>query len=139
MLIAHTITRGAFLSNDKSGVYTELSVKVEGVLKSNNDLVTKGSTIDINRLGGVVRYHTGEESFFLIVGQNMPIVGKRYLFFLKAIKDSQDFEIITGYELGPSGVKALDSPGQFAQYNGSDEATFLNSVRSAIAEQNQNR
>ena len=137
VLIAQTIARGAFLSNDKGAVYTELSVKVEDVLQGNSDLLTKASRIDINRLGGVVHYRTGEESLFFINGQNMPNVGKRYLFFLKAITDSQDFQIITGYELGPSGVTALDSPPQFTQYNGTDVSVFLNAVRKTIAEQKQ--
>jgi len=133
VIIAKTLTRGAFLSNDKSGIYTELTVKVEEVLKTDDDSVTRGSLIDITRLGGVVRYRTGEESLFMIVGQNMPEAGKRYLVFLKAIKDSQDFQIITAYELAPSGVNALDTPSQFSQYNGVDEASLMNNVRSAIA------
>lgn len=83
VVIARTLSRAAFLSNDKGAVYTELSVKIDEVLKTNDDSVTKGSLIDINRLGGVVRYRTGEESLFLIVGQNIPEVGKRYVFFLK--------------------------------------------------------
>jgi len=134
VVIAKTLTRGAFLSNDKSGIYAELSVKVEEVLKTNDDSVTRGRLIDISRIGGVVRYRTGEESLFMIVGQNIPEAGKRYLFFLKAIEDTQVFQIITGYELAPSGVNALDTPSQFGQYNGVDEATFLNNVRSAIIE-----
>jgi hypothetical protein len=134
VVIAKTLSRGAFLSNDKGAVYTELSVKVDEVLKTDNDSVGKGSLIDINRLGGVVRYRTGEESLFMIVGQNMPEVGKRYVFFLKALDDSEDFQLITGYELAPSGVNALDAPGQFQRYNGVDEPTFLNELRRAVGE-----
>jgi len=107
VVIAETLNRGAFLSNDKMAVYTELAVKVEEVLKGSD--LRKGQRIDINRLGGVVRYNTGEESLFFIAGQNMPDVGKRYLFFLKALADSPDFEIVTGYELSLRGVQALDS------------------------------
>jgi len=133
VVIAKTLTGGAFLSSDKGAVYTELSVRIEEILKG-DDLIGKNRQIDINRLGGVVRYSSGEESLFHIVGQNMPRISKRYLFFLKAIPESQDFEIITGYELTISGVVALDTPGQFTQYNRLDEATFLDTVRTTVAE-----
>lgn len=129
VVIGNTLTRAAFLSADKGAVYTELSVKVEEILKGTDN--TNGK-IDVKRLGGVVRYRTGEESFFHIVGQNMPDSGKRYLFFLRAIPESEDFEIVTGYELAPSGVTALDTPAQFTQYNGLDEAMFLEEVRRAV-------
>jgi len=135
IVVASTLSRGAFLSNDKTGVYTELSAKIEQVLKGTSSAVNEGAVIDISRIGGVVGYSTGEESLFSIDGQNMPTAGKRYLFFLKPITDSQDFTIVTGYELSPSGVTALDSPDQFKEFNGMDEATFLLKVRSAIAQQ----
>ena len=131
IVLGTTQTRGAFLSADKGAVYTEVSVKVEDVLTGAN-LVNNRSVIDLKRLGGVVRYRTGEESLFHIVGQNMPDVAKRYLFFLKALPESEDFEVVTAYELTPSGVAALDSPSQFTRYNGHDEAAFLDEVRIAI-------
>lgn len=137
VVIASTLSREAFLSNDKTGIYTELSIRIEDVLKGNPDLLQKDRVIDINRVGGVVRYSSGEESLFYIEGQEPPSVGKRYLFFLKGMPDSIDFQIITGYELSPSGVKALDLPGQFAQFNGLDESTFLSTVRDAIAQKKQ--
>lgn len=137
VVIATTLSRGAFLSNDKTGIYTELSVRIEEVLHGDIHALQKDSVIDINRRGGVVRYSTGEESLFYIEGQEMPSVGTRYLFFLKAMPDSADFQIVTGYELSPSGVKALDWPGQFAQFNGLDETAFLTTVRNAVAEKKQ--
>ena len=116
-----------------------MSARIEEVLSTDKDSVTKGKVVDISRMGGVVRYGTGEESLFHIVGQNMPTIAKRYLFFLKTIPDSQDFEIITAYELGSLGVTALDTPGQFTHYNGLDEATFLDTVRTAVAEKKKQR
>lgn len=137
VVVASTLTRGAFLSNDKTGIYTELSVRIEEILKGNPDLLQKDRVIDINRIGGVARYSSGEESLFYIEGQEPPSVEKRYLFFLKGMPDSVDFQIITGYELSSSGVKALDWPGQFAQFNGLDETTFLATVRNTIAQKKQ--
>jgi hypothetical protein len=135
VLIGKTLAGGAFLSNDKTGVYTELSVRIEDALFGEDGSITKNKVVDVSRMGGVVRYANGEESLFHIVGQNMPKPGRRYLFFLKAIPESEDFEIITAYELGSSGVIALDTPGQFKKYDGMDEASFINAVRDAVAQQ----
>src|SRR6266404_4243787 len=120
VLIGKTLSGGAFISPDKTGVYTELSLKVEEVLYTDRDSLTNDRTIAISRMGGIVRYQTGDESLFRIVGRNMPTVGKRYLFFLKAIPNSDDFQIVTGYELSPSSVIALDDPMQFRKQNGRD-------------------
>lgn len=135
VVIATTLSRSAYLSNDKGAVFTELTIRVEDVLKCTDNSLKTESQIDVNRLGGVVRYRTGEESLFFINGQNMPEVGKQYLFFLKAIPDSRDFTIVTGYELGSSVVTALDDPPQFVQYNGLDVSVFLDTVRRVLVEQ----
>ncbi|HKO36592.1 MAG TPA: hypothetical protein VJV21_08940 [Pyrinomonadaceae bacterium] len=51
--------------------------------------------------------------------------------------DGTDFSIITGYELSPSGVRALDWAGPFAQFNGLDETPFLITVRNTITQKKQ--
>lgn len=133
VVIVEPLTSEAHLSEDKTGVYTEFSAKLEEVLKSNDPLLTKDSLINISRVGGVVRYRTGEESLCAVQGKNMLRVGKRYLLFLKSINESKDFEIVTGYEIENGKVVPLDDPQQFKIYKGVDEETFLNAVRAAIA------
>jgi hypothetical protein len=135
VVVARTLSRTAYLSNDKGAVFTELCINIDEVLKSTDNSLQKDSRIDVNRLGGVVRYRTGEESLLFVNGQNMPAEGKRYLFFLKAIPNSHDFTIITGYELGTSSVTPLDTPPQFAQFEGVDVSVFLDTVRRALLEQ----
>lgn len=132
VVIGKTLNGGAFMSPDKTGVYTEVSLKIEDVIYKDKDTPINDQTIAISRMGGVVRYQTGEESLFHIVGQNMPTLDKRYLLFLKAIPNTEDFEIVTGYELSSSGVLALDSPMKFRQYNGQDVTRFIQAVRSAL-------
>jgi hypothetical protein len=132
VVIGKTLNGGAFMSPDKTGVYTEVSLKIEDVLYKDEDTSINDQTIAISRTGGVVRYPTGEESLFLIVGQNMPTLDKRYLFFLKSIPNTDGFEILTGYELSSSGVLALDNPMKFRQYNGQDVTRFIQAVRSLL-------
>lgn len=131
VVIGKILGGGAFISPDKTGVYTELSLKIEEVIAKDRDSLIKDRTIAISRIGGLVRYGTGEESLFFIAGQNMPTVGKRYLFFLKAIPDSEDFQVITGYDVSMSHVIALDDPMQFRKHDGQDITAFIQSVRSA--------
>lgn len=133
VLIVEPLTAEAYLSEDKTGIYTEFSARLQEVLKSNNPLLIKDSLIGVSRAGGIVRYPTGEESLCVITGQNMLRVGKRYLLFLKSINESTDFAIVTGYEIENGKVAPLDDPGQFKIYKGVDEQTFLKAVRAAIA------
>jgi hypothetical protein len=138
VVVGTTLSGGAFMSPDKTGVYTELSLKIEEVIYKDRDSVIGGGTIAISRMGGLVRYQTGEETLFRIVGQNMPTIGKRYLFFLKAMPNSDDFQIVTGYELSPSGVIALDDPMQFREQNGRDKTGLIEAVRTAAQQKRSN-
>lgn len=132
VLIVEALTSEAHLSEDKTGVYTEFSARVEEVLKTPDPLITKDGLVNVSRRGGIVRYRSGEESLCSIKGQNMPRVGKRYLLFLKSIAQSKDFEIVTGYEIDDGKVSPLDDPEQFRIYKGVTETMFLKTVREAI-------
>ena len=138
VVVGTTVSGGAFISPDKTGVYMELSLKIEEVIYKDRDSVIDGGTIAISRMGGLVRYRTGEETLFRIVGQNMPTVGKRYLFFLKAIPNSGDFQILTGYELSASGAIALDDPMRFREQNGRDKSVLIEAVRTAAQQKKSN-
>jgi hypothetical protein len=131
VVVGTTVGGGAFMSPDKTGVYTELSLRIEEIIYKGRDSLRDGETIAISRMGGLVRYHTGEETLFRIVGQNMPVIGKQYLFFLKAMPDGDDFQILTGYELTASGVVALDDPTRFREQNGRGKTDLLAAARTA--------
>jgi len=133
ILTADVLTSEAHLSNDKTGVYSEFNVQVDVVLKGNVPTLSQTNLISISRPGGVVRYPSGHIERYEIAQQNMPAIGRRYLFFLKAIPDSQDYEIVTGYDIGSQLLRPLDTGGQFEAYSGKDSVVFLNTVRDAIA------
>lgn len=133
ILTAEVLNSEAHLSNDKTGVYSEFNVQVDVVLKGNVSTLSQTNLISISRPGGVVRYPSGHIERYEIAQQNMPAVGRRYLFFLKAIPDSQDYEIVTGYEIGLQHVRPLDDGAQFESFRGIESVVFLNSVREAIS------
>jgi hypothetical protein len=65
----------------------------------------------------------------------MPQVGRRYVLFLKAHSDAEDFSIITGYEIREGHVFPLDVwPGSdpFAAYEGVEAANFIARIQSLI-------
>lgn len=136
ILTADVLNSESHLSNNKKAVYSEFSVQVDAVLKGTVPTLSQTNLISVSRVGGTVRYPSGQKVLYSIASQNMPALGKRYLFFLKATDDMQAYEIITAYQIGPDGVLALDDGPNFKAYNGTDLAVFLKAVRDAIAGKN---
>ncbi len=136
ILTADVLNSEGHLSNNKNAVYSEFNVQVDAVLKGAVPILSQANLISVSRLGGMVRYPSGQKVFYSIAHQNMPAIGKRYLFFLKATEDTLAYEIVTGYEIGPERVLPLDDGGNFEGLSGTDSAVFLNRVRDAIANKN---
>ncbi|MEN3326918.1 MAG: hypothetical protein V7638_1725 [Acidobacteriota bacterium] len=68
----------AYLSNDKTGVYSVFTVQVHEVIK--NSSLPIGASIEVERDGGRVRFPNGQTLTY--VATNMPQVGLRYVLFL---------------------------------------------------------
>jgi hypothetical protein len=136
ILTADVLNAEGHLSNTKSAVYSEFNVQVDAVLKGIVPTLSQTNVISVSRLGGMVRYPSGQKVHYEIAHQNMPAIGKRYLLFLKATDDPQAYEIVTGYEIGSGRVLPLDDGGNFESYAGMDCSSFLNKVRDAIANKN---
>jgi len=134
VVIGEVTDAQAHLSNDRTGVYSEFSVRVKEVLKNFNQVsLTPSEAIILEREGGAVRFPSGRVQRYRIVHQGMPLVGRQYVLFLKYDDQAQSFSILTGYELHKGRVIPLDSLDQFSVYKGTDENSFLNAVRDSIA------
>lgn len=133
ILVGSVVDAQAYLSNDKTGVYSEFNVAIEEALKNSASapLAVK-SIVSMEREGGAVRFPSKGKYLYRISGQGMPRVGKRYVFFLKASEPPQTFEIITAYELRGGKVIPLDSSQQFDAYKNVEEAVFLDGLRNAV-------
>lgn len=133
----------AFLSPDKTGVYTEYTVRVDEVLKQNPAApIVVGGFVDAQREGGRVRFPSGRVQSYITHYQGVPIVGRSYVLFLKRNEQADVFTLLTGYEKTDGHVYPLDGVDlaggaseipQFAAYKGVDEATFSKALRSALA------
>jgi len=134
VIIADVLGAEAYLSDDKSNVYSEFTVSVKETLKNASPISLRvGDSVSLERVGGAVRYPTGHKQLYVIEGQNMPRVGRSYVFFLNCVEEGQNCGIVTAYELRGGRVAPLDRADHFEIYNNADETDFLKSVRDAIA------
>lgn len=138
----------AYLSNDKTGIYSEFLTRVETVLKGDGTFpLTVGGDITVERVGGRVKLPSGHTHQYGISKQGMPKKGGRYLLFLRGNGQEQNFSILTGYELKDGQVFPLDGVDpadgsklpQFAEYEKAEEQTFLNIVRAEVGKFSQGR
>jgi len=129
IVIGQVLDSEAHLSEDKTNVFSEFTVRVDNVFKS--DVSLPGTAIVVERLGGYVKYPDGRKLLYRVGTGKMPRVGGRYLFFLKA-SPQLDLSILTAYELGTNGVSPLDPSAQFEYFRGKDEAVILAALDKAI-------
>ncbi|HEX5874042.1 MAG TPA: hypothetical protein VFY60_05290 [Pyrinomonadaceae bacterium] len=132
----------AYLTPDKTGIYSEFQVAIETVIKNDPDSPIKGGgMITVERKGGRVRMPSGKIVVSWVSHQNMPRVGGRYVLFLthdfETPKDTpNDFYLLTGYELRDGQVQLLDDtqPGHpITRYRGATETTLLTDLFNTVA------
>ena len=132
----------AYLTPDKTGIYSEFRIAVDAVVKNDaENIIRTDDTITVERNGGRARMPSGKLVLSWVSHQNMPRVGGRYLLFLT--RDVQtpddtgkDFHILTGYELRDGQVHLLDDtlPGHpITRYKGNTETTLLTDLFNTVA------
>lgn len=139
----------AFLSNDRTGIYSEFTLLVAKPAK-----LTTGSGVNVNdrivgeRFGGRIKYPSGQIARFRIGRQGTPIIGKRYLFFLAKL-DQDTYNILTAYEIQGDTVSPLDGSrielggrqgaSIFDKHSGETLDSFLAEVDKAINKEGSSR
>jgi len=109
-VVVGTVTAGqTYLSNDKRNIYSEFHLKLQEIVKTPNAAYLRvGDSIDIERKGGAVRLPSGKVLTRAVLADSMPQIGKRYLLFLKYNQDTEDYGVLTGYQLEGNEVYRLD-------------------------------
>jgi hypothetical protein len=130
VVLGRVLDSRAYLSNDKTGVYSVFSIQIEQVLKSSLP-ITNGSVIETERDGGRVKFPSGRLHLYLTDKADMPIVGGRYVLFLDA-KNDQAFQIVTAYEIQDRKVRPLDRFRNAQRYNDWDESEFLTELTNKL-------
>ena len=133
-VVVGTITEAkAYLSNDKTGIYSTFSVLVEEVLKNPGKLKA-GDLVEAEREGGRVKFPSGRVHLYMVSEQDMPRLGSRYVLFLTETTSESVFEILTGYELREASVYPLDDLPKSRSYENTTPTNFLNDLRGNLAQ-----
>ncbi|MGI8642366.1 MAG: hypothetical protein ACR2MG_20755 [Pyrinomonadaceae bacterium] len=143
VLIGKIVQAQAYLSDNKTSVYSEFKIEVEKVLKNNKKKdFEEDKYINVEREGGIVRFLSGYETFYFVSGQRMPKVNHRYVLFLTHEfpllgYQKRDFYLLTAYELREGNVFPLDEPGGGTHpiatlYKGKKETVLLNNLQDVI-------
>jgi hypothetical protein len=143
IVIAEIVEGKAYLSNDKTAVYSEFTLKIEEVLKQGSDLyVAKNGNLAILRRAGGIRFPSGKvyyrtfEDYYAL-----PEVGGRYLMFLYEDKATKSFVELAGYKFQSGEVLPLDGTTEnkvnehfreFYKYKGYREKDFIDIVKKEI-------
>ena len=128
IVVGQVLNAEAHRSTNKMNVFSNFEVRVEEVLKGHLNI---RNVINIQRVGGFVKYPGGRKVLFRLIGNGMPGVGSRYVFFLNVV--DEDYTILTAYELAAEGVVPLDNATQFQAYKGVSEISFTATLRDAIS------
>ena len=137
IVIGDVIARQAFLAKNNQGIYSEIQIQVQQVLKG--QIATK--TITVQRPGGAAYFKDGTLQVYRVDSQDWPLFQKRYVLFLKA-SPAGDFDLLTGYELCAGFVYPLDGVSNsnlpFHAYSGMKEPDFMSALKKALGQQGGN-
>lgn len=143
VIIDKVVDAQASLSENEKSVYSEFKIEIEKVLKNNEQKsFEEDKYIKIERQGGIVQFPSGYKTWFFVAGQQMPVVGRRYVFFITNEfpllgYQKNDFYLITAYELTDGRVFPLDYPSGGTHplatlYNGKEESIFMNDLLNSL-------
>lgn len=138
IIVGNTLNARSYLSTNKTGLFSEFTIAVEEVMKNaGSDQVLAVTSILVEREGGRIRYPSGRIRWIRFAHEGMPLIGARYVLFLRRAKQGEANGILTAYELRAGKVFPLDGVAEFeenklakfAAYEGVEESTFLTTIR----------
>jgi len=134
VLSGRFLAANGYLSNDKTGAYSEFTIIIEEVLKSDGrPSLEPSNSIIAERAGAAVQLPSGRIVRTGFSGQGMPRVGRQYVLFPKYNDQGEDYHIVTGYELRNKRVFPRDTGERFSIYKDADTGTFLDTLHLLVA------
>ncbi len=130
VVVGQVLSRQAYLSNDRSAVYSEYPILVEDILKNRQQPLYIGQQIIVERWGGAVRFPSGKVQHYTVDKRGTPQLNEKYVFFLKC--SEQNYDIITAYRVSDDRIDPLDSGLPFAKYEDASVQTFLADLKAAM-------
>ena len=133
VVIGNVANAQAFLSNDKSFVYSEYNIRVKEILKNASEsMLSSTEFITAERIGGAVRFPSGRIRKYKESEYGTPLSGHEYVFFLKFVDVGKTFSILTAYELIDGRAIALDHAGRFLDYKDVPDGVVLNAIKESV-------
>lgn len=136
VVVGAVLSGKAFVSKDRTYVYSDYQVRVDRVLKQDTSAsLAVGEHIVVSRGGGTIHFPSGHIRDYLNNGEGFPAIGSQYLFFLgKPNFPEHEYEQITGalYQLEGGEVHPLDDA-QMGLFDNMGQAVFFSRVEQAIA------
>jgi hypothetical protein len=131
IIVGEVIDAHAYLSPDRTAVYSEFTINVSQVVKDSDGTVIQNSSVIVTRYGGRVQFPDGSIQLLFNAHQGMPRLGRRYVLFLK--RADQDFDLLTGYELRAGRVFPLDTgTPNFSAHENVNESDFIEQIQQKI-------
>lgn len=137
ILLGEVVKVTAHLSNDKEGVYSEFTIRVDEVLKNTCEK-NKPDRVMAEREGGVVVYPNGQRIRYQNSDRGLPQLGSKYLFFLTKQGDNPNYEILTSYLFTSEGIWQMEMGSPFDEFKAMSKAAFLETIRAKIARPTRN-
>jgi hypothetical protein len=135
VIVGKISNAAAYLSNDKSGVYSEFTIRVDQILKNDvSKKVETGNSVIADREGGGIRYPSSQKVFYENSTKELPQVGREYVFFLASDKKNPNYEILTLFELNDSRIIRLNYEHNFRDFENVGKQNFIETVRKKISE-----
>jgi hypothetical protein len=136
-IVVGTVLSGkAFVSKDRTYVYSDYQVRVDRILKQDAlASIAVGEQIVVSRGGGTIHFPSGHIRDYLTNGEGFPAIGSQCLFFLgKPNFPEHEYEQIIGslYQLSGGKVHPLDTE-QLTLFDDMSDVVFLAEVEQAIA------
>jgi hypothetical protein len=142
IVVGKVIKIQPFFSEDKSQIYTEITVNVEEVLKKSSNLFSESKMLTLTELGGAIKLGSGKVIRYEINVDSKEIIcnEKRYLLFIETTNENKDFRFIKLYGLHNEMVYAFEKGQEYLVSKKSKslpdkEDKFLDNLRSIIKSQ----
>lgn len=141
VVIGEIADEHAYLSHDKTGVYSEFAVHVQEILMDDrSNPISFGDVLTFERFGGAVRFPSGHIQRYTSSAQGMPHAGRTYVLFLKRIDADGSCQLVTGFELRGDRVIPVDGTNAgggerlpFDDYKDARTSDFLRILKDTIA------
>jgi hypothetical protein len=115
----------AYLSEDKTNVYSEYTATVEDILyKKETTSSNYNEVISIMREGGRVKFESGHIQTYHLSGQGTPIKGNKYLMFIKELPSQQGAILLTAYKIIKGKIYPIDNVTSHLSLNGASIQVF---------------